>query len=362
MGNVRIAEIARLANVTVGTVDRALHGRKGISERTRTRILEIAHRVVYRPNIAARILAARRKPICIGICLPREIHYYFDQLQRGIEAEAGLAQQLGVETVWRRTDHLARGEVEMVTHLLDENPAVLILAAGSPQELAPVIDDAERRGIRVICVDTDAPDTSRSAVVCVDAEASGRAAAEFLGGIVPAGARVAALTGMLSAEDHRRKTEAFAAAYPQFCPNGVVVEVVEAHEEEEEAFQKCFALLDRHPALAGIYVSTVNCLPVCRAIGARGLSRRVRLVTTDLFGEMRTYFERGMIAASVYSDPYAQGQIAMRLAVHHAVLSAPLRKEHYLAPQMVMRSTFHLFREMGAGPGGPVVAPISLPE
>ena len=350
MKTIRIAEIARLANVTTGTVDRALHGRKGISTETRSRILEIARRVEYRPNIAARVLAAGRTPIRIGICLPRQIHYYFDQLQSGIEAEASLAEQLGVQTVWRRTDRLASGEVENVTELVQADLAVLILAAGSPQDLEPVIDDAEERGIRVICVDTDAPDSRRSSAVCIDAEASGNVAAEFLGDMVPPGAHVAVVTGMLSAEDHRKKAEAFAATYPRFCPNGVVVDIVEAHEDEEEAFQKCFNLMDRHPGLAGIYVSTVNCLPVCRAIGTRGLSGHIRLVTTDLFSEMRTYFERGMIAASVYSDPYAQGQLAMRLAVNHAVLGAPLRKVHYLAPQMVMRSTFHLFREMGAEP------------
>ena len=54
MGRVGIQEIARLAKVSIGTVDRALHGRKRISERTRKRILRIAHEVGYRPNLAAR--------------------------------------------------------------------------------------------------------------------------------------------------------------------------------------------------------------------------------------------------------------------------------------------------------------------
>jgi hypothetical protein len=52
MKPIRIAEIAKLANVTIGTVDRALDGRKGISAETRSRILEIARSVGYRPNIA----------------------------------------------------------------------------------------------------------------------------------------------------------------------------------------------------------------------------------------------------------------------------------------------------------------------
>jgi LacI family transcriptional regulator len=183
----------------------------------------------------------------------------------------------------------------------------------------------------------------------VDAEVSGRVAAEMLGGFMPAGSEAVVVTGMLRTEDHRRKTEAFLDAFPRFCPGGTVIDVIEAHEDEDEAFQKSYDLLKRRPALAGLYVNTVNCLPVCRALGAVGLAGKVKLVTTDLFEQMRSYFEKGTISASIYGRPYVQGELAMRLAVDYAVHGSPLPKHHSLAPQVVMRSTFHLFREMRIG-------------
>jgi LacI family transcriptional regulator len=346
MKRVGIPEIAKLANVTIGTVDRALHGRKGIRESTRLRILEIARSVGYRPNMAARALSVRRTPVRVGICIPREIHYYFDQLYQGIAAEVQRAEASGVEAIWRRTERLGDAEVEKVEELICAEPSALVLTPGSPRELTPVIDEAERRGIRVICVDTDAPASRRSSAVCVDPDVSGRVAAELLSGMVPAGSQVAIFTGMLQIEDHLRKTVSFRDAYPRFCEGGVVAEVIEAHDDEDEAFQKCFSLLERHKALGGVYVNTANCLPVCRAIGAMGLAGRVKLVTTDLFGEMRPYFEKGAISACVYSRPYVQGELAMRLAVDHILHGAQLPKSYLLSPQLVMRSTFHLFREM----------------
>jgi LacI family transcriptional regulator len=225
-------------------------------------------------------------------------------------------------------------------------PRALILTPGNPEELTPIIDEAERRNIRIICVDTDAPASSRSTAVCVNAGVSGRVAAELLGGMVPAGSEVVIITGMLHIEDHRKKAEGFNEVFPQFCPGSHVAEVIEAHEDEEEAFQKCFALLKRHESLAGVYVNTVNSLPICRAIGALGLAGRLKLITTDLFSEMRSYFEKGTIAASIYSRPYFQGELAMRLAVDYLIHGVPLPSGHYLAPQVVMRSTFHLYREM----------------
>ncbi|HEX7424054.1 MAG TPA: helix-turn-helix domain-containing protein, partial [Terriglobales bacterium] len=44
--------IAELAHVSIGTVDRALHGRDGIRESTRQRILQIARQISYTPNLA----------------------------------------------------------------------------------------------------------------------------------------------------------------------------------------------------------------------------------------------------------------------------------------------------------------------
>ncbi len=365
MKRVGIPEIARLANVTIGTVDRALHGRRGIRESTRLRILEIAKSVGYRPNMAARALSVRRTPLRIGVCIPREIHYYFDQMYQGIAAEAERAELSGIETIWRRTGRLGEAEVEKIQELIRLEPSALVLTPGSPHELTPLIDEAEQRGIRVICVDTDAPTSRRSTVVCVDPEVSGRVAAELLGGMVPAGSSVAIVTGMLQIEDHRRKAESFRETYPQFCGGGAVDEVIEAHDDEDEAFQKCFALLERRKSLAGVYVNTANTLPVCRAIGAAGLAGRVKLITTDLFGEMRPYFEKGVISACVYSRPFIQGELAMRLTVDHILHGAALPGTHLLAPQLVMRSTFHLFREMrtlAARPAAPEVGgPASLP-
>src|SRR5690606_25283739 len=55
---VGVKEIARLANVSLATVDRVLHNRTGVSEATRVRIQKIIQRLNYTPNILARRLAS----------------------------------------------------------------------------------------------------------------------------------------------------------------------------------------------------------------------------------------------------------------------------------------------------------------
>jgi LacI family transcriptional regulator len=241
---------------------------------------------------------------------------------------------------------LGAEEVERVSELLSLGVQALLIAPGNPAKLTSVIDAAEKKNVRVVCVDTDAPASRRSTVISVNAEIAGRLGAELMSSFVSPQSQVAIVTGMLDTEDHAKKTKGFSELYPQLSNGGRVLEVIEAHEEEEEAFQKCFSLLQQHPSLAGLYVNTVNCLPVCRAICAQGLSGKTALITTDLFRGMVPYFDKGTIRASIHGRPFIQGEIAMRFLVDHLVNGRSLPPAYYVAPHVVMRSNLQLFREI----------------
>jgi LacI family transcriptional regulator len=65
-----VKEIARRANVSIATVDRVIHNRTGVSEKTKKKINEIIKELDYQPNILASRLASR-KIITLAILLPR---------------------------------------------------------------------------------------------------------------------------------------------------------------------------------------------------------------------------------------------------------------------------------------------------
>jgi LacI family transcriptional regulator len=67
-----IKEIARVLGVSIGTVDRALHGRPGVSPKTRSKVLRTAESLNYKPNLAARSLKLNRT-LRIAVHLPQEI-------------------------------------------------------------------------------------------------------------------------------------------------------------------------------------------------------------------------------------------------------------------------------------------------
>src|SRR5436190_20485597 len=336
--------IAKLAEVSIGTVDRALHGRPGISPQTLKRILKIARQIGYKANPAARALSTGRH-VRIGICVPREIAYFYDELWDGIRDEADRYAGRGVEFLPLAVPELGRGEQSAFNKLLRSAVNGIVVTPGNPEAMTSLIDIAEQRGTRVVCVSTDAPVSRRSSVVCIEPRLNGLIAGELMANFVGAGAKVAIVTGMLKTVDHSQKTEGFIASFRERSSGGEIVAVIEAHEHPDESFRKTMHLVESERDLAGIYVNTVNCLPVCRALSAAKCGDRVRLIATDLFCKMIPYFERGAIAASIHQQPYVQGQLAIRSLVEHLLHGAELARSQYLNPSIILRSNLHLFRE-----------------
>jgi LacI family transcriptional regulator len=60
---------------------------------------------------------------------------------------------------------------------------------------------------------------------------------------------------------------------------------------------------------------------------------------------MIPHLEQGTISASIYQDPYLQGQTAVRILVDHLTTGNVIPKTCYLNPGIVLRSNLHLFRE-----------------
>jgi len=346
MARTGINRIAELANVTKGTVDRALHGRPGVSEATRKKILRIVKQLSYKPHPVARVLSIGRARLRIGICIPEEIHFFYDQMRSGIYDEARRLHGLGVEIIYLPVPLFGAGEKEQVIELLDRGVKAMAVTPGNPKSVRASIERAEKKKVPVICLPTDAPGSGRSGVVGVDPKLSGHLAAELMATFVRPGSEVALITGMHTADEHRIKTEAFCSRFSKECPGGEVAEVLEAHESQAEGYRKTSKLLAEHPDLSGIYVSTVNCLPVCRALLSHKRAGQVRLITTDLFPEMVPHLKQKTIRASIYQDPYLQGQTAVRLLADFLLNGVAIPNTNYLNPGIVLRSNLSLFREV----------------
>jgi LacI family transcriptional regulator len=338
--------IAELAGVSIGTVDRALHNRPGINDETRQRVLAIAKKIGYKPNLAARSLSTGRR-VRVGVCVPQEIRYFYNEMWEGIHEEVRRYTDRGVDFLLHPVPELGKGERQAFRKILDSDVRGIVVTPGNPEVMTPLINAAEEQDVRVVCVSTDAPGSQRSCIVCVEPRLNGLIAGELMAKFVAPHAQTAIITGMLKTVDHREKAEGFISCFTQHCDGGAVVDTIEGHEDPDESYRKTRKLLARYPELAGIYINTVNCLPVCRALSDERRAGTVRVIATDLFKEMVPLFRSGTIDASMHQRPYRQGQLAMRTLAEHLLHDVEIPATHYLNPGVALRSNLHLFRETG---------------
>ncbi len=337
-----ITDIAKALGISIGTVDRALHGRPDVSPTTRARVLKKAEHLGYKPNLAARSLKLNRR-LRIGVYFPREISSFFDPLRSGVRAAASASAGVNVELVFRTFPRLDEGDVELLAAEAGEKFDGILVTPGNPDRIGPTLSVLARRGVAIVCVASDAPRSERLACVTADAQASGAIAAELFSRTLQKTGHLATITGELTTLDHAEKLRGFAANLAVFAPHLSLLPAIESREQPKVAYRQAAALLSRKPYPLGIYISTANSIPVLRALEEKNLLGEVQVIATDLFPELVPYIESGKILATLYQRPFAQGKTALELLLRyllHGVLDDPITR---LAPHIILRSNLSLF-------------------
>jgi LacI family transcriptional regulator len=194
-----VKEIARLAGVSIGTVDRALNGRGGVSADTKLRVDGIAASLGYRPNALARQLSLN-KEFCLRVLMPRadQDSGYWSLCLAGIERAA---RDLAPYRVKIKVDQFDRYDAAAYRALLDvlaEDPRDGVLVAPVlPEGLAPVLarlgGSGARKAVPYAFFDEAVEGASPVASVCQDAFRGGFLAGRVMSLLAPSGKRFAAL-------------------------------------------------------------------------------------------------------------------------------------------------------------------------
>lgn len=112
---ITLKELAKLLNVSVSTVSKALHDSPEISPKTVERVKELAKLHSYRPNPVAVNLKSSKSGT-IGVIIPNITNSFFAKVLSGIEAEA---QSLGLQVITYISNESLEREKQITDMLTD---------------------------------------------------------------------------------------------------------------------------------------------------------------------------------------------------------------------------------------------------
>jgi len=341
---VGIKQIADTLGISIGSVDRALHNRAGVSPKTRDRVLKMAEKLNYEPNLAARNLKLNRH-IRIGVFLPEQIASFFNPLRAGIRAASRESAAGTIDVNFYTFPRLGEGDLKCMQRNEWRQFDGVIMSPGNPARLNELPGIGEPNRAPIVFVATDAPRIHRLSSVAVESTISGSIAAELLGQIISEPRPVVVFTGDLRIQDHAEKLRGFAAGLAMHASHLTLLPAVESHESPEAAYRAALQVLDANPGLAGMYINTANSIPVIRAVEKSGRLGRIRIIATDLFPELACLIESGQVFASLNQRPYTQGRMAFEILSRYLINGALPKRNVRLAPHIVLRSNLGLLMD-----------------
>jgi len=305
-----IKEIAKLAGVSRGTVDRVLNKRGDVKAETAERVLEIAKSLNYSPNLAGKTLAVRKKHLCFGYILfsCQASNPFFEAVIRGIESRAQELLDYGV-TVEIRSTQIDKPEMQIA--LIDELVALgidglAITPINHPSVIAR-IRELTASGVPVVTANSDIRDSGRIAYVGSDYFKSGVTAAGLMNLVTGGEANVGIIIGHPWVECHTERAAGFTEQVTACYPGIRIVGTVVNNDDDQESFTVVQSLLQANPEINALFLASAGVVGACRGVKELGLLGKVKIISYDLPPSTQELIERDVISATITQQPMTQG-------------------------------------------------------
>lgn len=310
---VTIKDIAAALGVSLTTVHKAIYNKKGISDETRTRVLDYIEENDFRINRAASALKRRPIQLVFAGILPNEASRYFYQyITRGVDECAAELQSFNVQVTKYYSPELQREEQSvLLQNILAErgdNIDGLLLTSVSEHGLTEEIRAFTDRGIKVVTANSDAYGSTRHAYVGDNADGAGRVAAEVMCGLqMPPSGQVLLLGGNRDLANHRMNVHGFLDEMQKRAPQIDILEVYEFFNMDRLSDR-----MERHlqafDDILGIYCTNARgTLVACETVRRLGLSGKIKMIGADVYNELLPYFDQHTLTATIYQNPHEQG-------------------------------------------------------
>ena len=333
-----IKEIAALAGVSRGTVDRVLNHRGSVNPATAERIEKIARELDYKPNVAGLFLAAQKKKLKLGVILfSPENPFYLDVFE-GVSSKAEELAGYNCTVIVKQIASSVEAQLSAIEELVAEEINGIALAPYNDSRIRDKINLLSEQGIPVVTLNTDIENTRRIAYVGSHYTKSGSTAAGLLRLMTHGEVHVGIITGSSNILCHTERIAGFTESLKPFSDTIHIAEIVEVHDDEFESYEKTTVLLKRHPEINALYFVAGGVYGGCRSVKALGLQNQMRIVAYDMVPTTKELLRQGIISAVICQQPKLQGSKPLALLFTYLTTGElPDREQHYVAVDIRIR-------------------------
>ncbi|MCE6990125.1 LacI family DNA-binding transcriptional regulator [Dyadobacter sp. CY323] len=342
-----VKEIARRANVSTATVDRVLHNRTGVSEKTRQKINEIIKELDYQPNILASRLASR-KIITLAILIPSisEETNYWDAPLNGVRRAESEIKQYGVQTTVFFFDLSDKDSfADQVKAIFQADFDGILISPSYVEETRKFADECTKRKIPFVFIDSDVPDLRRHSYIGPHLHKSGYVGAKLLTYRLAENKKV--LIIHISKEidnfNYHEIEEGFRAFFKDNNQPNDIVRIDIRETDYQSVARHLTYVFHLNKDIGAVFVTNSRVHTVASFL-KNSHRTDISLIGYDFVKENVDYLEKNVIDFLICHRPEDQGYRGIMTLYQMLVINSSVNQIHYMPIDIVTKENYEFYQ------------------
>jgi LacI family transcriptional regulator len=348
MKKVTIKDIARIAGVSRGTVDRVINERGNVAEEVEKKILKIASELGYEKNLMASALASS-KIYKIAIVSPDPgSDIFWEQPREGMMSALELVRHYGIQVEYYDFDLFRKDEFNMqMENAIKSRPDAILTAPAFTAESLEFLDAAEKLGIPFITINTEIEHPGILCYVGQNSYNSGYLAGRLFHLRLKKDDEIIAFNlghNLTNAQHYSDKVDGLKAYFSEheMHENPVVWYEFNQFLDENKLQEFWEGVKSRHPKMKGIFFTNSRAYRIARFFTQDDI-KKYDVVGFDMIEPNIRYLKEDKIDFIINQNPVLQGYTGIMNFVNHFVLKKEVKKTQYLPLDIVLKENVDFY-------------------
>ncbi len=340
---IKIKDIAKVANVSAGTVDRVLHNRSDVSEKTRQKVLKIIEELGYKTNIIAKTLASKNQFI-LSVIIPEDDQYsnYWKKPLVGILKAEEELETFGVKInkYFFNISNISSFETESKL-LIQENPNAVILAPIFKDQALRFADKLVDKNIPFILLDSNLEKKNKSiGFVGHDSVQSGMVAAKLIFDRTKNKDNILIINLLANHNNINHlsiRSEGFRSFFAKKDKMGSLIEMNIHDLNAIDINKKLQHVFNDLSQIKGIFVTGSRVHIIAKFLKDQAIDQDIVLVGYDLLAKNIDFLKNDTIDYLISQNPIEQGYQSVMKIFQSAILQEKPDKINYLPIDIIIK-------------------------
>jgi len=348
-----IKQIAALAGVSVGTVDRVLHNRGRVSQEALNAVQAVLDTQEYKYNIHTSAVAFKktRKVFKIVVTIPfSEKGEYWDLIKAGIDKAFSEYSDISISSEFVFFDQFnslsCKEAFSSITHM---NCSAVIIGTTFVDETRDLCSHLDKKGIPYAFVDGRVSETKPVAIFTADQSACGRLLARLMDGLTPEGSEIAVLlprrVGTQMSNNSSIRLAAFKEYFHELGKDCLLKELHFSTDNEENTHKEISNFIQDNPEIKGIAVVISNGYLVSDSLASADI-KGICVGGFDVTSGNARCIQEGTLDFLINQHPERQGFQAVESTLHYLLYGvADKTQSEYLPIDIVFKENLQFWQD-----------------